>query len=216
MKNVINIGASSYTGNYLLPRILPDWERMNPDTEVKLEITDTEDVFLQVDEGFIELGLVGACLESETVETHELLQDDQLILIVPPNHPFAQKKEISIESLRGQDFVLREPGSATRMWYREMFNRFHISFDDLNAVAELDSHPAVISAVEAGSGIALVPKNAAADSLQLGRLAEVNIKELSPMTGSLYMIWPRANSLSAPTREFIDYLKNERERLFAA
>lgn len=213
MKKIVDVGASSYIGNYLLPRVLADWERINPDTELKLEITDSEDIFNLVNDGLIELGLIGACLESEAVEAHELLQNDELILIVPSDHPFSDKKEIGVESLRGQDFILREPGSATRMWYREMLNCFAIGFDDLNVVAELDSHPAVISAVEAGSGIAMVPRAAAADSLQLGRVKEVGIKELSPMTGSLYMIWPRANTLSAPTRRFIDFLEAERPRL---
>lgn len=216
MKKIVNIGASSYTGNYLLPRVLPEWERLNPEMEIKLEITDSEDVFNQVDDGLIELGLIGACLESETVEAHELFQGAQLILIVPPQHLFAGEKEISVESLRGRDFILREPGSATRMWYRELLNRFHIAIEDLNVVAELDSHPAVITAVEAGSGIALVPRNAALDSLELGRVREVRLKELSPMTGSLYMIWPRANSLSAPIRRFKDFLEAESKRLSAA
>ncbi len=214
MKKIVTIGASSYTGNYLLPRILPDWQRLNPDTELKLEITDSEDVFNQVDEGLIEFGLIGACLESENVEAHELLQNDELILIVPPDHPFAGRKDVTVEALRGQDFILREPGSATRMWYREMFNRASITFDDFNVVAELDSHPAVISAVEAGCGIAMVPRNAASDSLDLGRVKAVPIKELSPMTGSIYMVWPRANSLSGSTRQFMDFLESEKPRLW--
>ena len=215
MKRPVNIGASSYAGNYLLPRLLRDWQKLNPDAELKLEITDSEDVFKQVNEGLIEFGLIGACLESENVEAREFLQNDELILIVPPDNPLADKKEIAVEALRGQDFIVREPGSATRMWYREMLNKHCITFDDLNLVAEMDSHPAVISAVESGSGMALVPRGAALESLELGRVKEVKIKELSPMTGSLYMIWPRADALSAPTRQFIDFLESEKTRLAA-
>lgn len=210
VKKLVTVGASSYTGNYLLPRMLRDWEEANPDTEIKLEITDSEDVFHQVQDGLVEVGLIGACLESENVEAREFTQDDQLILIVPIGHDFADRGEIEIDELRGKDFILREPGSATRMWYREAFNRFKLTLEDLNAVAELDSHPAVITAVEAGLGLAMVPRHAADDALDARRVKEVRICELTPMTGSLYMIWPRADSLSPETRQFIDWLETER------
>lgn len=213
MKRVVNVGASSYTGNYLLPKMLKDWDDISPDTEVKLEITDSEDVFHQVSDGLVELGLIGACLESETVEAHEFIQDDELILIAPPDHPLADRGEINLDELRGCDFILREPGSGTRMWYREAFNRFKLTFGDLNVVAELDSHPAIITAVASGTGLAMVPKNAALDALAAGSIRELRIKELTPMTGSLYVIWPRANSMSAQTRQFIDFLEAERPRL---
>lgn len=210
MKKLVTVGASSYTGNYLLPRLLQDWEEVNPDTEIKLEITDSEDIFHQVQDGLVEVGLIGACLESENVEAHEFAQDDQLILIVPLGHAFADRSEIEIDELRGQDFVLREPGSATRMWYREAFNRFKLTLGDLNVVAELDSHPAVITAVESSLGVAMVPRHAADDALDAQRIKDVRIRELAPMTGSLYMIWPRVDSLSPQTRQFIDWLETER------
>jgi DNA-binding transcriptional LysR family regulator len=212
MKKSINVGASSYTGNYLMPTILADWEKVSPDTELKLEITDTEEVFEQVESGVLQLGLVGACLESDNVEAEEFLQNDELILIAPPSHPLAQKKEISVEELRGQDFILREPGSATRMWYRENLNRYCITFDDLNVVAEMAGHPSVIKAVEAGSGLSMVPKKAALDSLELGRVKEVKVTELSPMTGSLYMLHPRGDSLTPESRQFLDFLEAERPK----
>jgi DNA-binding transcriptional LysR family regulator len=212
MKKSVSIGASSYTGNYLMPAILADWEKLSPDTGLKLEITDTEEVFEQVESGVLQLGLVGACLESESVEAEEFSRNDELILIAPPSHPLAQKKEISVDELRGQDFILREPGSATRMWYKENFNRYSITFDDLNVVAELAGHPAVIKAVEAGSGLSMVPKNAALDSLELGRVKEVKVKELSPMTGSLYLLHPRADSLTPESRRFLDFLESERPK----
>jgi hypothetical protein len=40
-------------------------------------------------------------------------------------------------------------------------------------------HPSVIKAVEAGSGLSMVPKKAALDSLELGRVKEVKVKELA-------------------------------------
>lgn len=211
-RRIINMGASSYAGDYILPMVLADWERQEPDTELKVEIADSEEIFDQVQNGEIELGVIGSCLESDLVETREFIDNDQLILIAPANHPFTAQKEISIQDLRGQNFILREPGSGTRMWYREQLNRFGISFDDLNVCAELGSHRAIITAVESGCGLALVPKRAAAECLELGHVSEVRVRELAPMTGSLYMIFPKGDSLSSDINEFINFLQLERPK----
>lgn len=44
MKKTVFVGASSYTGDYLLPHILADWERLYPDVELVLKISDSEEV----------------------------------------------------------------------------------------------------------------------------------------------------------------------------
>lgn len=211
-KRVVSIGASNYIGDYILPRMLADWELQEPYTELKVESADSEEIFDQVQNGELDLGVIGSSLESDKLETREFIDNDKLILIAPADHPLASKEEISVMELKGQSFILREAGSGTRMWCREQFSRFGVSFDDLNVRAELGSHRAIITAVESGCGLALVPRRAAEESLELGYIAEINVKELSPMTGSLYMIYPKGDSISAEATEFINFLQMERPK----
>ncbi len=213
MKNVITLGASSYAGEYLIPQIIPDWEKTHPEIEVKVTTTDSQQIFEQVISGDIEMGIIGASLEDEKLETREFaINYDELILIVPVNHPMATKNEVSINDLRNQDFICREPGSATRMWYREAFLNHGLSFDDLNIVAEFDSHQSIIKAVEFGTGISMVPRKAAQEAIQLNKVKEIKIKELEPLKGSSYLIWNKERDLSKDMQEFMDFLATEKNK----
>lgn len=217
MKNVINVGASSYTGEFLLPQIITDWEKQNPDLELKVDISDSSNVFEQIISGEIEAGVIGMSLENNYVKADQFLSNyDELILICPPDHPFASVSEISINDLRGQDFVMREPGSATRMWYREMLSTKGIGFDDLNVVAELGSYPAIIKAVEMGSGCSFVLKKAAQDFIDTGKIRQVTIRDMQPITGSLYVIYNSKLRMSDNARRFINFLDTEKQKLIAA
>ncbi|MCL6473082.1 MAG: hypothetical protein K6T91_09805 [Firmicutes bacterium] len=215
MKNVVNIGASSYTGEFLMPQLLADWEKQNPDTELKVEISDSSQVFEQVLDSKIDAGIIGMSLENESVTAEPFLRNYELILIAPPDHPFA-KGEIAVNDLKGQNFILREPGSATRMWYREMLSRYGITFDDLNVVAEFDTYTAIIKAVEAGAGLSFVLRKSAEDSLKAGRVKEVKIKDVQPMMGSIYIIYNTEFPMSDETKMFLDFIEAEKPKLMAA
>jgi len=217
MKNAVHIGASSYTGEFLLPQLIADWEKQNPDTELKLDISDSSLVFEQVISGDLEAGVIGMPLENSNVKADIFLSNyDELILIAPSDHPFAKKGEIAIEDLNGQDFILREPGSATRMWYREVLATRGITFESLNVVAELGSYPAIIKAVETGSGLSFVLRKCAEDAIEMGRVKELRIKDISPLMGNLYIIYNTDMPLSDTTRRFISFLEAEKPKLMAA
>jgi len=217
MKNIVNVGASSYTGEFLLPQVLADWEKQNPDMELKVDISDSSQVFEQVINGDIEAGVIGMSLENNVVKAETFLNNfDELVLVAPAENPLANKGELLVEDLKGQDFILREPGSATRMWYREVLATHGITFENLNVVAELDTYPAIIKAVESGSGLSFVLKKAAKDSLEMGRIKEIKLKDLPPLMGNLYVIYNTERPMSNGTRRFLSFLEAEKPKLMAA
>ncbi|HEY3375131.1 MAG TPA: LysR substrate-binding domain-containing protein [Candidatus Aquicultor sp.] len=217
MKNIVNVGASSYTGEFLLPQLIADWERQNPDIELKVGISDSSQVFEQVLNGDLHAGVIGMSFENDSVTAETFLNKfDELILICPPQHPLANKGQVALEDLRGQDFIIREAGSATRMWYREFLATHGITFENLNIVAELDTNPAIIKAVESGSGLSFVLRKSASDALELGRIKELKIKDISPLMGNLYVIYNSVRAPSDETRRFLSFLEAETPKLQAA
>lgn len=212
MKKKIAIGASCYTGEYLIPKMLPNWQRVSNNSELKVEIGDSESIFEQVLSGDLEVGLIGACFEHDDLETREFLLNDELILIAPPNHHLAQKTRVLPEDLKGQNFIIREPGSATRMWMRESFAKYGISFDDLNIIAEFDTHRAILSAVESGVGLACLPKLIAKELLDQKKIKRIDVDGLSPITGSICTIWNR-QYLSSEGEELLSFLDSEKRKI---
>ncbi|MCL4499563.1 MAG: LysR substrate-binding domain-containing protein [Chloroflexi bacterium] len=216
MKPTMRIGASSYVGDYVMPKALVDWEKMNPEIELKIDVSDSERVFTGVIEGTLEAGAIGAALEDERIQTEEFVHNaDELILIAPASHPFANKNEVTVHELKGQRFIVREPGSATRMWYRERLAVEDLTLDDMDIVCEVNSHQAAISAVEAGAGISFVLRGAARDALDTGRVKEVRVKELSPLMGSLYLVHLDRRLLSDQGKQVLGFLEDEKAKLTA-
>ncbi|MHB0977073.1 MAG: LysR substrate-binding domain-containing protein [Candidatus Aquicultorales bacterium] len=216
MKPVIQIGASSYVGDFVLPKALVDWEKTNPNIELRITTSDSEDVFRGVVDGSLEAGIIGAALEDERIETEEFIHNaDELVLIAHPEHPFSEKGEISAREILDQPFIAREKGSATRMWYRDRLSIVDVPLDDLNIVSEVDSHQAAVSAVEAGAGVAFVLRGAAKDALDLGRVKEIRVKELSPLVGSLYLVHLKEPLLSEDAKRVLEFLRSESKKLAA-
>lgn len=212
MKKKLSLGASSYAGEYLIPMMLPDWQKSGNNSELKVEIGDSESIFEQVLSGDLEVGLIGVCFEHEDLETREFILNDELVLICPPDHPLADKKRITAQNLKGQNFCVREPGSATRMWMRESLAKQGVSFDDLNLVCELDTHKAVISAVQAGVGLACVPKLVAKEAAWQNKVKVINVEGLSPINGSMCTIWNKG-LLTQDGEELLSFLNAEKAKI---
>lgn len=211
MKKKIQLGTSNYAGEYLVPMMLSDWHR-DGNSELKVEISDSERIFEQVLSGDLEVGLIGICFEHDDLETKEFLINDELILAIPNKHPLAEKETLQTDDLKGQNFIIREPGSATRMWMRESLARVGLMLDDFNIVAEFDAHRAILSAVESNAGLAFLPKYIASNSLKQGKIRTASIENLSPITGSLCIIHNR-RFLSPDGEELLAFLEQERNKI---
>jgi len=109
------------------------------------------------------------CVEGPV--THPLLEtrpwrDDILLVCAPPDHPLAKKRVLKPEHFAGARWVLREPGSATRVTTERALAQLPAG----ETVMELDQIEAIKQAVTAGLGIACLPEVAVTDALATGRL----------------------------------------------
>lgn len=168
------IGASTIPGEYLLPQLIGSFKRQFPNIEVILKIADTSRVADLLMNRRIHLGIIGAFIKTENLILEPILKDE-LILIAAGNHPLAQKKNVLVDDVLKTAFILREPGSGTRMIIEQMLAQKQLSINDMQIIMELGSTRAVITAVEAGLGISIVSRLAADEALLLQRIKEINV-----------------------------------------
>lgn len=81
--------------------------------------------------------------------------NDEMIVVVPPDHPLSQMEIIDGAMLQDQTWVLREQGSGTRTYSDKLINKL-----DLNIKRSFifTSIQGVKEAVMAGLGIALLSR----------------------------------------------------------
>ena len=97
----LRIGASFTIGEYLLPKILANYANENPHVEVHTFISNTEDVLQSLRSNQIDIGLVEGQVVYADVDVETFMQDE-MKLVVPPNHPLLRTNEINKSTLQDQ------------------------------------------------------------------------------------------------------------------
>jgi DNA-binding transcriptional LysR family regulator len=172
INGVLMIGASTTIAEYMLPILLGDFKLKYPEVRIRLRVSNTDEIVSMVESNTIDLGVVEAPVANKSLVV-TLCRMDQLVAIVPPNHPLAQVKEVSVKELVSYPYISREEGSGTREVINEYFNQANLSFYDLNIVMELGSPEAIKGAVASGMGVSILSRAAIQKDLQLGLLKEV-------------------------------------------
>jgi DNA-binding transcriptional LysR family regulator len=101
--------------------------------------------------------------------TAHLLATESLRFYCTPSDARASLKSVSLPDVASATFVVREPGSGTRRYFRRCWRSGY----ELRIRAELGSDEAVAEAAAAGLGIALLPVAIAAPFVASGSLAAV-------------------------------------------
>lgn len=148
----LRIGASFTIGEYLLPKILADYANENPHVEVHTFISNTEDVLQSLRSNQIDIGLVEGQVVYADVDVETFMQDE-MKLVVPPNHPLLRTNKINERTLQDQVWVLRESGSGTRAYSDRFIHQHHLKMKRFFTFSSIQS---VKEAVSAGLGIAIL------------------------------------------------------------
>ncbi len=173
-RGTLTLYASQTIASYWLPRHLVTFHAAHPGIEVRLTVGNTAQAAQAVHRGEATLGLVEGSVTDPALFS-ETVARDQMIVVVGPEHPWAERAALSPAELGETVWVLREPGSGTRSEFEQAVSGFGIAMSDLQVALELPSNEAVRGAVEAGLGATAISASVAAPSLEAGLLRHVNL-----------------------------------------
>jgi DNA-binding transcriptional LysR family regulator len=128
---------------------------------------NTEHIVEAVETQKIALGLIEGPARSRSVKSEPFLEDE-LVLIVPAAHEWAELESIPCSEIATASLLMRERGSGTRRVVEMALERQGLKQNAMRIVMELDSTEAIKSAVEAGLGVGFVSRWAIAKDLRLG------------------------------------------------
>jgi len=209
VSGLLKIGGSTIPGAYILPTVIGAFKKKYPASSIHLYINDTAKTTEAVLSGELQIGVVGARSVDPHLEIHPFLKDE-LVVAVPPGHPWARKKNISVNALAGEPFILREKGSGTRRVMEERLGKAGFSPADLNPVAIMGSSDAVRQAVKAGLGVSILSIRALRDDIQANRLVAVQVKGV-PFERSFSVILLKGKSRSLLCKAFLDFLLSKKK-----
>uniref|UniRef100_A0A9E7ZVC2 LysR family transcriptional regulator n=1 Tax=Bosea sp. NBC_00436 TaxID=2969620 RepID=A0A9E7ZVC2_9HYPH len=163
--------ASQTVANYWLPPLIQRFRREHPGITVSLAIGNTETVSAAIRDGAADLGFIEGEIDDPSLDMTEV-DEDELVIVVPPGHPWAKTPPSPEELSRGA-WVLREAGSGTRAMFEAALPGLGLAADDLVVALELPSNEAICAAVASGAGATAISRLVAANAIAAGRLATV-------------------------------------------
>ena len=170
------LGASTGPAAVAVPVALAEFQRQNPNVRVFLTVSDTHSIVERVAARELELGIVGAARRHRGVR-FEAFFADQVILVCPADHPFANRT-VTLEELRGERLILMQEGAGVRQIVEDALRRQGVRLRDLDVRLELGLQESVRRAVEAGYGVTFISRTAVEADLAAGRLTEARVEGL--------------------------------------
>jgi DNA-binding transcriptional LysR family regulator len=205
IKGSLSIGASSTIGNYLLPSIISAFKKKVPQVNISLLVSNTKTITEKLNAGEIDIALVEGDVSKQRFAVDTLLSDE-LVVIMSPAHPWAERRNISGMDLIKEPLIMREEGSGTRQIILRHLEDHGIKLANLKISLVLGSTESIKSAVEEGVGVSIISAWAARQAIKHGVLKAITFKDIK-FQRNFSIISPKRNYCTHTAKEFLGFLK---------
>lgn len=196
------------TSKYFIPNLLGAFLQQYPDVEPKLKFTNRASVIERLMNNEDDFVVMGQAPEDDKLESYPFL-NNIIGIVAPPGHPLANKKNITIEELAKQRFLIREIGSGTRYVFDQLLEQHGVKIEPY---MELGSSEAIKHAVMAGLGIAVLSLHSVQLERDVNKLTVLNVEGF-PLKRRWYAVHLKGRKLSLVARTFLDYILVESPRI---
>jgi len=196
-KGKLAIAANEFTALYLLP-VLAEFRRLHPMIKVTVQRALGSHIPDDVLRHNSELGVL--TYDPQEPQLHSVVVYlDELIFVVPPSHPLAGERQVSIRQLGAESFVAHIVSSPYREKVIQTFKRHKTP---LHMDIELPTLQAIKRFVAMGNGVALLPEISVENELARGELVRIPVRELR-LHRKLRLVYRKSASLSHAARAFL-------------
>jgi DNA-binding transcriptional LysR family regulator len=178
LTGTLELGASTGPAAIVIPRLLCEFQRANPDVRVALTVSDTQTVVDLVAQRQLELGIVGAARRQRAVVFEPFFRDE-VILVCPPDHRFADRV-VTLDELREEPLIVMQEGAGVRQVIEDELRKHGMRLRDFDVRLELGLQESVRSAVQAGYGVTFISRSAVEADLAAGTLSAARVQSLDP------------------------------------
>ena len=206
MRGPLLVGASTTIAEFMLPRILGEFNAAYPQVRARLIVANSESIESRVAEHTLDVGLIEVPAKLGGL-TSQVCCEDELLVICAPDYPLAGMKSVTPKALADYEYISREPGSGTREITDAYFLSHKVPPDRLKTQMELGSPEALKGVVSTGLGFAIVSRVVVEKETQLGELVAIPLKP--PLKRSLYLVFQKDRFQSRLTATFIEFTRRK-------
>jgi len=200
----INVAAIFSIGMHTLPNYVKKFMVSYPNVNVHIDYFSADKIYELVLAGDADIGLVAIPKRDKKLDVYDF-EDEPLVVVCSPKHPFAQESEIDIHKLQFERFIGFEKDVPSRIWIDSILHRYNIA---VHPVMEFDNIETIKRAVEINSGISILPEATIVQEVSNATLSSVSFsnERLFRPTG---IIVRRDKLLAQAGRYFIELLRKK-------
>ena len=166
----INLAVVS-TAKYFVPRLLASFARQFPELEVRLAVNNRDSVIEQLVAHEVDLAIMGRSPQALDTVAEAFAQNPHVI-IAAPDHPLAKQRRIGVDRVAKEIFIVREPGSGTRLAMEQFFEE---RAQSCRIGMEMASNETIKQAVMAGMGVSFISRHTVDLEIQTQRLVVLEV-----------------------------------------
>jgi DNA-binding transcriptional LysR family regulator len=192
------------TAKYFIPKLLGSFCSKYPEVDISLEILNRDGVIKRVENNSDDLYVMSRPPVHIDLED-QILMPNPLCMIAYKNHPLASKKNLRLQDLKHERFILRELGSGTRMSADIHFKQKKFT---PSLLLELGNNEAIKKAVASHLGVAVISIHAL-DQFDYDK--EISVLKLQdfPINSQWHLVYLRGKQLSPIAKAFYEHVLNE-------
>ena len=190
------------TAKYLAPEMLGEFSQIYPGIELSLKVTNRENIIRRIRANEDDLYIMGQAPEGDFDVESFSFAPNPLVVMAPRNHPLMGKKNISIEEIAKEPFIIREPGSGIR---DAMYKAFDAAGVRPTVRMELGNNEAIKHAVAGGLGLSVLSLHTLSLEGIDGAVGLLDVKGF-PILRDWYIVYPKGKELSLVAQTFLDFV----------
>lgn len=193
---VIRIGTFSSVATHWLPQLMADFQKDYPNISFELLLGDYDEIENWIISGRVDFGFLR--LPTLPQLAVEYLEEDELMVVLPENHPLAAQPKISLTDLTALPFILLDKDGNSDI--TRLLNKMKVS---PNVQFTTWDDYAIMAMVEKGLGVSILPR------LILGRIPyQLTIRGLTvPAYRKIGLAYKDKRMLSLASKKFIETLR---------
>jgi DNA-binding transcriptional LysR family regulator len=196
----IRIGFISTAGFEIVPNLIRHFRKSYPDVEFSIRNILTGAQLEMIDDGLLDVGFLRLPIEQRKGIEVTTVHKEPFVAVLPSSHPLSARKEIHLRELKGNPFVLyaREHAPGFHDLLTRILSNAGVIPKVVQTVGEM---PILISLVDAGVGVSIVPASVA--KRILSKVAVCSIADRMPES-EIGLAFARRNT-AAVVRRFCEF-----------
>jgi DNA-binding transcriptional LysR family regulator len=200
----VRLQANASALSEILPSALKAFLANHPGIDIDVEENSSYEIVRSVAAGFVEIGIVADIVDLAGLEAYPFAMD-QLVLVMPRDHPLSSLRRPTFRSLLDQEFIGME---ATNALQQHLGQRAIQAGRPLKLRVRLGSFDAACRMVGAGVGMAIIPETAARRCRRTASICFTRLADPWALR-ELHVCARRSSELAPAARLLLEHLRGE-------